>query len=104
VGANPVRSWFELDASDLLRAWNSWQAVFQLTLEKLPVEGMKSRSLPMDHGRYGAGCARGRRDGMAPAGGQVILLMDTEASTNWLHLMVREHALQAGQHRCPWLR
>ena len=99
MDVNPV-NWFELYVADMARARAFYEAVFAVTLEQLPVEGMEYWSFPMDDRRDGAGGALARMEGVAPGGGRVIrpkfsigaygfvaLVMDTEGNTIGLHSM-----------------
>lgn len=72
MAANPV-SWFELYVNDMARARAFYETVFDVTLEQLPVEGMEYWSFPMEDGRYGAGGALAKMDGIGPGGGGTLV-------------------------------
>lgn len=77
VAGNPV-PWFEIYVADMARARAFYEAVFNVVLEQLPVEGMEYWSFPMDDGRYGAGGALAKMEGAAPGPGGSLVYFGCE--------------------------
>jgi hypothetical protein len=77
MAANPV-TWFELYVADMPRARAFYETVLGVKLEPLPVEGMEYWSFPMEDGRYGAGGALAKMDGISPGGGGTLVYFSCE--------------------------
>lgn len=72
MAGNPV-PWFEIYVADMARARAFYETVFDVVLEQLPVEGMEYWSFPMHEGRYGAGGALAKMEGVTPGpGGSLV--------------------------------
>jgi predicted enzyme related to lactoylglutathione lyase len=72
MAANSV-TWFEIYVADMARARAFYEAVFEVTLEQLPVEGMEYWSFPMEDGRYGSGGALAKMEGVNPGQGGTLV-------------------------------
>jgi predicted enzyme related to lactoylglutathione lyase len=77
MAGNPV-PWFEIYVADMARARAFYEAVFGVVLEKLPVEDMEYWSFPMEDGRYGAGGALAKMEGVAPGPGGTLVYFGCE--------------------------
>ncbi|MFN9933830.1 MAG: VOC family protein [Cyanobacteriota bacterium] len=77
MAGNPV-PWFEIYVADMARARAFYEAVFNVVLEQLPVEGMEYWSFPMEDGRYGAGGALAKMEGAAPGPGGTLVYFGCE--------------------------
>lgn len=72
---NPV-GWFEIYVQDMARAKRFYEAVFQVTLDKLNApgdEGLQMWAFPMSMERYGAPGALVKMEGF-PSGGNSVLV------------------------------
>lgn len=67
--------WFEIYVQDMARARKFYEAVFQVSLQKLntPVDGMEMWAFPSERGGYGCGGALAKYDGMASGGSSTIV-------------------------------
>lgn len=72
MATNPV-NWFEIYVADMARARAFYETVLGVKLEQLPVEGMEYWSFPMEDGRYGAGGALAKMEGIIPGGGGTLV-------------------------------
>ena len=77
MAGNPV-PWFEIYVADMARARAFYEAVSGVVLEKLPVEDMEYWSFPMEDGRYGAGGALAKMEGVAPGPGGTLVYFGCE--------------------------
>ncbi|MGB5472997.1 MAG: VOC family protein [Gammaproteobacteria bacterium] len=69
---NPV-GWFEIYVQDMPRARAFYEAVFQVSLERLTMPDIEMWRFPMEPGRPGAGGSLVRMDGV-PSGGNSTLV------------------------------
>ena len=74
---NPV-VWFEIFVSDMERAKNFYEAVFQKKLENANMPGVDMWMFPMDHTLSGAGGALVKMDGMEPGGKSTMIYFACE--------------------------
>jgi len=72
MGNNPV-IWFEISVQDTARAKAFYEAVFQVTLERLNNPAIEMWSFPMAMNTVGAGGALVKMDGV-PSGGNSTLV------------------------------
>ena len=72
MNSNPV-TWFEIYVQDIGRAKTFYEAVFQVTLERLTSPELEMWSFPMVPGGVGAGGALTKMPGM-PSGGNSTLV------------------------------
>lgn len=74
-------NWFEIYVDDIERAKKFYEAVFEVTLEKLPgpVEGIEMWSFPMgDMNTPGATGAIAKMEGVKPGGKSTLIYFMTE--------------------------
>lgn len=81
MSGNPV-AWFEIYVQDMDRAKQFYEAVFQVTLQKLDspaaIEGMELYSFPSDMNSYGVSGALVRMKGVASGGNSTIVYFHSE--------------------------
>ncbi|MFO7301029.1 MAG: VOC family protein [Acidobacteriota bacterium] len=69
---NPV-PWFEIYVQDMERARRFYEGVFEVTLERLPAEGIEMWAFPMVAKGPGAAGALVRMEGVEPGGGGTLV-------------------------------
>lgn len=69
---NPV-NWFEIYVQDMARAKRFYEAVFQLNLERINNPELEMWSFPMDVGRFGAGGALVKMEGVHSGGNSTLI-------------------------------
>lgn len=75
MDGNPV-GWFEIYVQDMNRAKAFYESVFQIELQRLPVDGLEMWSFPMDPEGKGSSGALVNMPGV-PAGGNSTLVYFT---------------------------
>ena len=74
---NPV-GWFEIYVQDIARAKVFYEAVFQITLEKIQPPGMELWAFPMNPTRTGCGGALVKMEGKDSGVGGIIIYFTCE--------------------------
>jgi predicted enzyme related to lactoylglutathione lyase len=69
---NPV-GWFEIYVQDISRAKTFYEAVFQVTLNRLEVPGMNIWAFPMEMDRAGASGALVKMEGVCSGGNSTLV-------------------------------
>lgn len=72
TGSNAV-GWFEVYVEDMDRAKRFYEAVFQVTLERLPAPDIEMWAFPMQMEMPGSSGALVRMAGVAPGGNSVLI-------------------------------
>lgn len=70
--------WFEIYVDDMARAKKFYEAVFKVTLEKLPNPDIEMWSFAGDMQKYGAGGALVRMEGFKAGGNSVLVYFSCE--------------------------
>jgi hypothetical protein len=68
-----IVGWFEIYVQDMERAKEFYETVFQLELQRLPVENLEMWSFPMEMERMGAPGALVQMDGVSSGGNSVLV-------------------------------
>lgn len=79
---NPV-GWFEIYVGDMDRARRFYETVFQVKLDKMPMDGSLDEMLafPMEQGGMGAaGALVKMKDGPSGAGGTIVYFMSSDCA------------------------
>jgi len=71
--------WFEIYVQDMNRAKAFYQSVFQITLQRLNNPEVELWGFPMEMGKWGAGGALVKMEGMASGGNSTIIYFSCEA-------------------------
>jgi predicted enzyme related to lactoylglutathione lyase len=70
--------WFEIYVQDLGRAKAFYESVFQITLDNLNSPDVEMLAFPMDMGKWGAGGALVKMEGMSSGGNSTIIYFSCE--------------------------
>lgn len=73
-----IGCWFEIYVQDIARAKKFYESVFQITLEQLSNPDVELWAFPMEMGRWGAGGAIVKMEGMSSGGNSTIMYFSCE--------------------------
>jgi predicted enzyme related to lactoylglutathione lyase len=73
-----IGCWFEIYVQDLNRAKKFYESVFQITLEKLNNPEVELLAFPMEMGKWGAGGALVKMEGVSSGGNSTIIYFSCE--------------------------
>ena len=73
-----IGCWFEIYVQDLNRAKAFYESVFQVTLERLNNPEVELWAFPMEMGKWGAGGALVKMDGVSSGGNSTIIYFACE--------------------------
>lgn len=73
-----IGCWFEIYVQDLDRAKSFYEFVFQVTLERLNSPDVEVWAFPMEMGKWGAGGALVKMDGVSSGGNSTIIYFACE--------------------------
>ena len=73
-----IGCWFEIYVQDLARAKAFYESVFQLKLERLNSPDVELWAFPMEMGKWGAGGALVKMEGVSSGGNSTIIYFSCE--------------------------
>jgi predicted enzyme related to lactoylglutathione lyase len=73
-----IGCWFEIYVQDIDRAKAFYEAVFQLTLERLNNPEVELWAFPMEMGKWGAGGALVKMEGVSSGGNSTLIYFSCE--------------------------